>query len=80
MTGLDKELKQLIKFLRANGVVSYKHQGLELLLDPNFKAPVVTQSTEPKHVPGELAAELKRAAPGFFGMTDEQVLMHSSES
>ncbi len=70
-----KELKALIKVLRANGVVSYKHNGFELLLDPQFKQPVDT----PKHVPGQLATELNRAAPGFMGMTPEQVLMYSSE-
>ncbi len=32
-----KELKTLIRTLRAQGVVSYEHNGLKLLLDPNHQ-------------------------------------------
>lgn len=70
----NRSLKSLIRVLRSQGVVSYKHEGLELLLDPNFKPEV----TEPKHVPGALASELNRAAPGFQGMSDEEVLFWSA--
>ena len=69
------QLKSLLKLLRSQGVVSYKHDGLEVLLDPNHKE---IPSTSPKHIPGQLASELSKAAPGFFGMTEEQILMHSS--
>lgn len=71
-----KELKVLIKVLRANGVVSYKHNGFELLLDPAFKA---VEPKAPEHVPGQLASELNKAAPGHLGLTAEQVLFYSSE-
>jgi hypothetical protein len=30
-----KDLKSLIKLLKANGIVSYEQDGLKLLLDPN---------------------------------------------
>lgn len=69
------QLRSLLKLLRSQGVVSYKHDGLELLLDPNYKE---TSDSSPKHIPGQLASELNKASPGFFGMTEEQVLMHSS--
>ena len=70
-----KELKALIKLLRASGIVSYKNQGLELLLDPAFNQ----EPLKPvKHVPGQMAAELKTASPGFLGMTDEQIAMWSA--
>ena len=69
------ELKRLLKLLRSQGVVSYKCEGLELLLDPNYKE---ISNSSPKHLPGQLASELSKAAPGFFGLTEEQVLMHSS--
>jgi hypothetical protein len=73
----QKDLKALIKTLRANGVVSFKHEGLELLLDPNFQTKV---EEPPKHIPGQLAAELNKASPGFLGLSQEEVLMYSSES
>lgn len=73
--GVDKELRALVKFLRTNGIVSYKNNGLELLLDPNYRELPVTAA---KHIPGQLASDLSKAAPGFFGMTEEQLLMHSS--
>lgn len=69
------DLKRLLKLLRSQGVVSYKCEGLELLLDPSHK---MTPEIVTKHLPGQLASELNKAAPGFFGMTEEQVLMHSS--
>lgn len=56
--------------------MSYKHDGLELLLDPNFKSEVLEP---PKHIPGQLASELNKASPGFFGMTDDQLAVYSSE-
>jgi hypothetical protein len=71
-----QQLKALLKLLRSQGVVSYKCDGLEVVIDPNFKE---TVPEAPKHVPGQLASELNRASPGFVGMSDEEVLMWSSE-
>ncbi len=71
-----RELKALLKLLRSQGCVSFECEGLKLLLDPQFK-PEPPKAVE--HIPGQLAAELNKAAPGYMGMTDEQVLMFSSE-
>jgi hypothetical protein len=68
------QLKRLIATLRANGVVSYKYEGLELLLDPNFKP----EQKPIEHMPGQLASEMNRASPGFQGMSPDEILFWSA--
>ena len=72
----NRQLKSLIRLLRTQGVVSFRHEGLELVIDPNFR-PI---EAPPKHVPGQLASEVNRASPGFLGMTPDEVLLWSTNN
>lgn len=42
-----KELVKLLKVLRAHGAVSYEHDGMKLLLDPNFQEPLKSRLSPP---------------------------------
>lgn len=68
-----KELKQLIKTLRSLGVVSYKHEGLELLLDPNH-SPATGKRKKPKET---LQETIDKTAPQ---LTDEEWLLATAGS
>jgi hypothetical protein len=71
-----KEIKEILELMRANGVVSYKNQGLELLLDP---AAVQGFKHVQEKTPGmTLQTELNKVSPGFAGMSEDEVLFYSS--
>lgn len=72
-----KELKSLLQLLRAQGVVSYKASGIEILLDPNF---VVTKTQRlPKDAPrrnSSIQAQVDMLVPQ---LTDEEWLLATSQ-
>jgi hypothetical protein len=75
----NRSLSALLKLLRAHGCVSYKHDGLELLLDPHFTPVTKTASKiDSTGSPLSLQAQVDGVAPGFLGMSPEEVLFYSS--
>lgn len=74
-----KQLKALLRMLRDQGVVSFKHDGLELLLDPNFRAPMAAKSdVHASATPSEALQEQVAALIPMPQLTDEQWLLSTN--
>jgi hypothetical protein len=69
-----KELKTLIKTLRANGVVSYENNGLKLLLDPNHIS-ASESKTKAKSPAQVLQEQVGKLIPD---LTDEEWLLSTN--
>lgn len=59
------ELKTLVEFMRANGVLHLKQNGVELTLDPEYQAPV-------SEVKSEGAVRIEPPPRRKDGLTPEQ--------
>lgn len=76
-----KALEAIIHLMRSNGVVSYKSDGIELILLPEsaqgFKFNE-SHNSPLKSNTVSLQTELNKVSSGFHGMTEEEVLFHSA--
>lgn len=74
-----KDLTALLQLMRENGVVSFKQDGLELILMPEavqeFK---LNRSHVTAQNEASLQTQVNKAAPGFLGKSEEEILFYSS--
>jgi hypothetical protein len=77
-----KDLKSVLKVLRENGVMSYKNQGVELLMHPEAMFPQKRVKESKQEAPAKLDPTLKESkrSKKVGDYTDEEVLFWSSPS
>lgn len=73
-----KPLKALLRTLRDQGVVSYKHEGLEILLDPNFQPQAPSGVLKAKAKAVETVQEQVSNMIPMPDLTDEQWLLSTN--